>query len=349
MPIAAYLHRFDPFALGPWWGSYGIRWYGLSYLAGFLIGFLVIRAMGRRGLSTLKPEFAGDFIMAAAIGTIVGGRLGYCVFYQPYLLTDFTGELPFWGVLAINKGGMASHGGMIGIILSCIWFGRKQNVSPLHLMDLLGIVAPIGIFFGRLANFVNGELFGRPCRETLAWAVKFPQEILEWTAATPALQSPEFQKVSALAREANASAGYSPAPNEVGEVIAAVQYDDGVAAALEPLLAPRHPSQLYEALLEGLVVFVVLLWIWRKPRKPGMITAWFFMVYGVMRIVGEQFRMPDAHIGLEWLGMTRGQWLSVGLLIFAGWGLKTWGARKVAPLGGWSTAKKPAEKEAVAE
>lgn len=336
--LAVYVHRLDPFALGPF-GGFGIRWYGLSYLAGFIVGFLVIRAFARRGLSPLKPELAGDFIMSAAIGTIVGGRAGYCLFYQPALLTDFSSSFPYWGLLAINNGGMASHGGMIGLVLSCIWFARKHRLPSLHLMDLIGLTAPIGVFFGRLANFVNGELLGRPCQAGFAWAVKFPQELLDWGRNHPAFASRDFQEVVEMANAANANAGIEVAPSLIDQVVTAVRHDDAVAQALSPFLVSRHPSQLYEAVLEGLVVFACLLWIWRRPRKPGLITAWFFLIYGVCRILGEQFRMPDAHIGYEWLGLTRGQWLSFGLLAFGAFGLFKWSRRSADLLGGWAQKK----------
>lgn len=132
---AAYVHHIDPF-LFKFSDGFGIRWYGLSYLAGFYIAYLIISWMGRRLLSPLSPALASDFVFTAALGTVIGGRLGYCVFYAPNLLTQFTTTPPFWGVLAINQGGMASHGGIIGIIVACIYFGKKHGIAIPHLLDL---------------------------------------------------------------------------------------------------------------------------------------------------------------------------------------------------------------------
>ena len=153
----AYFHRLDAFAIqfpeGFW--VPGIRWYGLSYMAGFLVGWLLLRWLARSGRSTLPPEAVGDFLFYLIAGTIVGGRLGYCIFYQPEL---------FWppsGVLMVWKGGMASHGGFIGVILGGILFARRQSISALHLVDLAAFACPPGICFGRLANFVNAELWGK--------------------------------------------------------------------------------------------------------------------------------------------------------------------------------------------
>lgn len=339
--LAAILHRLDPYAIGPY-GWFGIRWYGLAYVAGFVAGYLLIRAAARRRLSPLEPSRVGDLVAAVVLGTILGGRLGYCVFYRPDLLIDFSGSFPFWGALAINEGGMASHGGMIGIVLSSLWFARAHGVPALHLLDLMAMVAPIGVFFGRLANFVNGELMGRECSADLPWAVKFPQEITIWDPAQRA--TPEFQAVARHVEALDlppASGGCAAQEGELGSILEAVRSDDTTARALEPLLTPRHPSQIYQALLEGVLLFVVLAWIWRAPRKPGIVGGWFLIVYASVRILAEQFREPDPHIGFQWLHLTRGQWLSSIMFAAGIVCLTLWSRRQVKPLGGWRSRRSP--------
>ena len=131
----SYLHRLDPFAI-QFGNGFGIRWYGLAYAVGFVIAWLILRWFARTNRSPLEPQQAGDFMFTAIIGVLVGGRLGYVLFYAPHLLVDFRATLPFWGIFAINDGGMASHGGIIGVILACLWFARRRGVSMLHLMDM---------------------------------------------------------------------------------------------------------------------------------------------------------------------------------------------------------------------
>lgn len=338
-----YLHDIDPFALQIT-ETFGIRWYGLAYLAGFLCGYLLIRWMARKQLSSLPVSLAGDFVFSVALGTIIGGRLGYCIFYRPELLIEFTSEVPFWGVLAVHKGGMASHGGMLGIVLTCIWYGRKHQLTSQHLIDLTTLGGAIGIFFGRIANFINGELVGRVASSAALWPVKFPQDILLWPGYEPqrlSTLSEVVTKIGFSAEEWTRLLLRGPYSIQVERILQKIiehvqQGDSSVVTALAPLLDPRHPSQLYAALLEGILVLLLLLWSWRKPRIPGVITAQFFALYSFGRILVEQFRAPDAHLGYQMLGLTRGQWLSVGLLVFAG--LIYWWAKrsKLAPTGGWS-------------
>ncbi len=335
MTLAAWLHNLDPiiFQLGP----LPIRWYGLSYLAGFFVAFLLVKRICRVGVSTLKPEQAADLVVAVAVGIFVGGRLGYVLFYQPALLWEFTQDLPFWGVLAINKGGMASHGGMIGGILGCFYYARRHKHETLYLMDLFAFGAPLGIFFGRIANFINGELLGRPCDPGFPLAVKFPHELYD--------MSPDQQyEVYAALPPPDAVVPGLMMWTETVIVDLIQQGNRVVAVAVEPLLTPRHPSQLYAGVMEGLVVLAVLAVIWMKPRKPGLIAGLFCLTYAVMRIANEFFRMPDAHlIDREFaaLNITRGQWLSallfVGGLVLVVIALK----RDAEPMGGW---KKQSEK-----
>ncbi len=344
-----YLHKLDPFAVRIA-DDFGIRWYGLSYLAGFLAAWLLIRWLSRRGLTQLKPEEAGDFIFAAAVGTITGGRLGYCLFYSPELLFDFSKAPPFWGVLAVWKGGMASHGGLIGIICGCIYFARTRRISILHCMDLAALGSGPGIFFGRIANFINGELIGREAPSWLWWGVRFPQDILNWPHYEPQRLSTLVPVVSHLgisqdkwtsAVDACLSSGGSRAfvHSVLERIVAAVQHSNFVVAdSLAPLLTLRHPSQLYEALLEGLFLFLVLMYVWRKARKPGVVSGMFLVVYPVVRIICEAYRMPDIQIGFQWLGFTRGQWLSIVTILFGLVCLYYWSRRDAVKIGGWGGA-----------
>ncbi len=189
--LGQWVHDLSPFALR-FSGDFGIRWYGLSYGLGFLVGWIVLRWLAARGRIGLSVERVGDLMIAVMLGVIVGGRLGYVFFYQPALLLDFSAQFPFWGVLQLTRGGMASHGGMIGVVVAA-WMiargaqdemGRRVGRVPMwHVGDCLAAVAPAGLFFGRLANFINGELLGRviaaPGEPGPAWGVKFPQELID--------------------------------------------------------------------------------------------------------------------------------------------------------------------------
>lgn len=341
LPLAAWLHDLDPFALRISQG-FGIRWYGLSYLAGFVVGFLLLRLLAKRRLILLTPEQTLDAIVAIAVGVLVGGRLGYLLIYDRSLLFDFSSAPPFWGALAITRGGMASHGGVLGVILACWLIARRARAPVLHVTDCFALVAPIGLFFGRLANFVNGELLGRivsaPGEPAPWWSVKYPQELLEGHA--PPLSAEQEHALTTLLVEASApGADYREA---AASVIRAVQRGDpGVAERLAPLIASRHPSQLYQALAEGVILGLVLLLAWRKPRRPGVVSALFLMVYGVGRIITEFWRLPDAHLAVQRPGgLSYGQWLSA-VMIAAGVAILLAVMRnKNAPLiGGWGVRR----------
>jgi phosphatidylglycerol:prolipoprotein diacylglycerol transferase len=322
--LAAYLHTFDPFAV-EFGGGFGIRWYGLSYLLGFLLGYLLVRRVTQVGVSSVAPQRVADLIITLAIGIVVGGRLGYVLFYRIDLLWTFTASPPWWSALAINEGGMASHGGMIGGIVASGWFAWRHGHRWSHLLDLFAFGAPLGLFFGRIANFINGELLGRPCDPALPWAVKFPQEL--W-------QNPQVAQLAtdALARAGITTDGYGTIAWIVAEL---QQRNRDVTAVVEPLLTPLHPSQLYAAVGEGLIVFAVLAVAWMRPRKPFLIGSLFCITYATMRIVDELFREPDEHLGLQALGLTRGQWLSVGLLALGMVGMVLWRRSTAPPMGGW--------------
>lgn len=343
--LAAWLHDIDPFAL-KLTSDFGIRWYGLSYAAGFFLGWLALRFLHKRGAALIPRERITDTIIYAALGAVVGGRLGYIVFYQPSLLWYFDFSTPpFWGGVMLNHGGMASHGGMIGVIIAGVMISRgyKDNegnrigqVPPMHVFDLYALIAPFGLFLGRLANFINGELLGKvvakPGEEAPAWAVRFPQEIFSGHDDNLRTAAQDLELQSLLE-------GYrlpdQPVSVGLAELIEQVQAGSVEAAqSLEPLLSARHPSQLYQAFAEGIVLGLVLWLIARKPRTPGVIMAWFLICYGVMRIATEFVRLPDPGIaGLG--GLSRGQLLSVGMILFGICVLVIVTKRKAQPIGGW--------------
>lgn len=333
MTLAAWLHNLNPILLEL--GPVAIRWYGLSYLAGFFVAYLMVKRVCSVGVSTLKPENAADLVVAVAIGIFIGGRLGYVLLYSPDLIWEFSGSIPFWGVLAINKGGMASHGGMIGGMIGCLYFARRNKHDFLYLCDLFAFTAPLGIFFGRIANFINGELLGRPCSPDFPLAVKFPQELVDLP----------YEQLYSIYDRLPPPGSIVPDLTSWNEQVIIELIQNGntvISSAIEPFLTPRHPSQLYAGTMEGLVVLAVLMLIWMKPRKPGLIAGSFAMVYAVMRIINEFFRMPDAHIidkEFATLHITRGQWLSALLFLF-GIALATIALkRKSNPMGGWRSRK----------
>ena len=248
--IAYWVHNLDPVAIRfpEGWFLRGIHWYGLAYAAGFLVAAFLLSFWRRRGLAPVASAAdESSLITAIMIGVVLGGRLGHVMLYaQDEFAADPMMLFRVW------QGGMASHGGFLGVILAAVWFSQTRKVSFLKVGDLLCAMAPAGILFGRLANFVNGELVGRP--SSVAWAVIFPREGSE----------------------------------------------------------PRHPSQLYEAVGEGLLP---LLWVfWRYPKKlpPGQIAGEFLLIYSAARFISEIFRLPeDGFI----LGLTAGQFWTLPLAV----------------------------------
>lgn len=350
-----YVHQISPVAL-PLYGDVAIRWYGLAYLAGLVLGLLLMRKMSQRGGCNLNKEELSDFVTWAALGVMIGGRVGYCLFYSPDLLTDFSASFPFWGVLKVWEGGMASHGGVLGVLVASFLYSKKYKKSFFHVNDLTVLGASLGFFFGRLANFINGELYGRVVEKPISWAVKFPQELTEWANYS---QSKLF-KLEALSQQFTGMPGvpegvkgfnwvdlvsrYSVnggSRNTVNTFISwlqeqALAHNERVVTALAEVLPSRYPSQLIQALCEGLFVFIILNLIWLKPRKPGVLSAWFGILYALARIFGEQFRMPDAQIGFQALGLTRGQWLSFGMLAASLALLAFCSLRNVKKIRGWA-------------
>lgn len=350
--LSAWVHNLDPYMIKLWEGG-PIRWYGMAYLLAFVVGWFLIRRITQAGNSPLASQRVMDFVVAIAMGAMVGGRLGYCAFYEPSLLWEFEGALPYWGLLKLNKGGMASHGGMLGVVVAIGWFARRHRLPLAHLLDLNCFGAPLGLLFGRLANFINGELYGRACDPSMPLAVKFPQELngqpldlnqLAQLTDAAALVNTEPSTWQRLLMEwvngdqATSAMAYNQIRGVLTDIIHRVPSSPAMAEALAPVLTPRHPSQLYAGVTEGVIVMAVLVMAWTKPRKPLIISSLFAITYALMRIVNEQFRLPDSQFiaGDGQLPLiTRGQMLSVGLLVAGVIGL-IWAIRsKAQPLGGW--------------
>ncbi len=235
----------DPIALEI--GPLVVRWYSLAYLAGFLLGwrYALYLCGFHEGKRPHKTDI-DDFLPWAILGVILGGRIGYVLFYQPALYADNPLD-----ALKVWEGGMAFHGGAMGVIVALLAYAWKRKIPLLRLSDIVCAVVPIGLFFGRIANFINGELFGRTTEQP--WGVVFPQGGL----------------------------------------------------------LPRHPSQIYEAILEGAILFFILNVLARKKLEPGIVTGAFLVGYAMFRLFVEQFRQPDAHLGFIIGQASMGQLLSI--------------------------------------
>ncbi len=284
--FAYYLHNLSPFIF-KFGEGFGVRWYGFAYVMAFVCGYWLYTWLAKRGYSEMPAENVGDFITWAALfGVMLGGRLGYVLFYK---FSDYAAH-PL-DIFKLWDGGMASHGGMLGLILFTLYYARRHKFSWTGIGDNLCVVAPIGLFFGRCANFINGELYGHPSH--VPWAVQFPKELLEdgnlQTLVTERLGMP------------------------VETIIVQAKTDPQIQDVLREMLTPRHPSQLYEAFLEGIVLFCALWFLRTKVRSPrGVLTGAFFIIYAIVRIIGENFRVPDAPLtGF----LTRGQFLSLFLIV----------------------------------
>ena len=350
--MLAWLHDLSPTAINI---GFPIRWYGLSYAAGFFIGWVLLRMLAKRGLALIPPERAADMVVTIAIGAVLGGRLGYVLLYQPSLIVDFDASFPWWGVLRINEGGMASHGGMIGTALACIlvsrgWKNDEGEVvgkaPALHILDLVAALCPVGLLLGRLANFVNAELLGRIVTQPASgedapwWAVRYPQEWLYPAHNDAVERTPE--QIAELYRLINDyRVGGESDVGAYERMISAVQSgNQQLIADLTPLISARHPSQLYQAFAEGLVVFAVCWIVWRKPRLPGVVGCWFLISYGVGRILTELYRLPDAHLEHARIaGLSRGQWLSVLMVIAGVVAIAVISRKGGTKLGGWGVKR----------
>ncbi len=252
---------FDPIAVSI--GPFAIRWYALAYIAGILLAWRYCRRLAARPPEQISAQALDDFLFWATIGIIIGGRLGYVLFYRPGYYLEHPLEIVF-----IWRGGMSYHGGMLGVMAAVLLYARSQRIPFTVLADIVAAAAPIGLFLGRIANFVNGELFGRPT--DVPWAMAFP--------------------------------------------------NGGPVA--------RHPSQLYEAGLEGLALFIVLYVLVRMGalRTGGVLTGAFLAGYAIARIIAEMFREPDVGIGFLAGGVTMGQFLSMPMLL-VGIGFIVWARR----------------------
>ncbi|HVC60625.1 MAG TPA: prolipoprotein diacylglyceryl transferase [Acetobacteraceae bacterium] len=274
--------RFDPVIvqLGP----FGIRWYALAYITGLVLGWRLMRRLVLRSPPVATPVQVDDFLTWATLGVVLGGRLGYVLFYQPQLYFAHPAL-----IFAVWEGGMSFHGGMLGVAVAIVIFCRRNRIPLLGFADRIAVCAPIGLGLGRIANFINGELWGRPAPLWWPGAMVFPN-------ATPAAH-PSMQVYDALRQT--------------------------VCAGLDPSsCVPRYPSELYEATLEGLVLFCVMFALARSARlraRLGWLTGAFLVGYGIARITGECFREPDAFLGFLPFGTTMGQLLCIPMLFAGAW------------------------------
>jgi len=282
---------FDPvaFSLGP----LHVRWYGLTYLVAFGVAWWLARRRAAQPGSTWSALDVDDLVFFSMLGTILGGRIGYVLFYG----MGFWAQDP-WYPLRITEGGMSFHGGLIGVLVALAVFAIRRKRHIADVFDFAAALPGIGIFAVRVGNFINGELYGRPVEA--AWAVKFPKELYEAPVETQ-------REVLGRAQE------FFSGPAGLDDVVSSVPGSSELAGMVGEYLTPRHPSQIYEALLEGALLFVILWLVRTKVRVPnGVITGLFFVGYALTRSLAESFRFPDAgYVGL----LTRGQFLSVFLLL----------------------------------
>lgn len=270
--------EFNPIALSL--GPIIIRWYALSYIVGFVLFLWLGRRRIGQGNTVFDKNMLDDLLTWGVAGVIVGGRLGYVLFYQPGFYLGNPLE-----ILKVWHGGMAFHGGFLGVLVAMALFARKHRIAFFQVADFVAPLVPLGLASGRVGNFINGELWGRVTDVNAFWAMGFP--------------------------------------HAHAEDVAIVQQDPsrwlGVWTQFEML--PRHPSQLYQFALEGVVLFVILWFFSKKPRPSGQVSGLFLLGYGVFRFIVEFAREPDDFLGLLALNLSMGQWLSlpmivVGLLCF---------------------------------
>jgi len=341
------LHTLGPMALRLG-GGYGVRWYGISYAAGFVVAWLILRWMSRTGRTPLSETQVGDFLTWLIGGVLVGGRVGHVLLYDPHLLWTFTGEFPFWGLLFIHKGGMSSHGGILGVLLVCWLFARRNAVPAGHPMDLACFAACPGLGLGRLANWVNGELWGKPLPERMQadapwWSVKYPEQMLQPGFGHNAELSAIAAEVAPTSEAVMRGLQAAPIPVREGvqhgvpaDLLYAACYggDTSVQAKVAPLLTAFWPNNFAQAFTDGVVLFAALALVWCRPRKPGVVTGCFFAFYGALRLATEQLREPDT--GVFRVGpLTLPMLLSLAMVAGGAAGAWWCGRRVVVRMGGW--------------
>ncbi len=317
--LATYIHHLDPIIIEFPFSIMGfepaIRWYGFAYIMGFLCGYLVLRWLSKRQLYSVKTEELGDFISLIAIcGVLMGGRLGETFFYWlPRVGWEGFLADPLW-VFRVWEGGMASHGGIIAVALVAFIYAKRHKLPALDVMDGLTIVSALGIFFGRLANFINGELYGRACDASSWVAMKFPLELHEICQTTPNKWIDMNVKMQHIVPPRPDWIQYSGQYNEW--LITLCQDNEPIRTMIGEYLTPRYPSQLFEAAAEGLIIFIILISVrllW-KNAPHGLFCMLFSFLYTAARFFSEYFREPAEDL---WLGFTRGQYLSF-IILFCG-------------------------------
>lgn len=301
----------DPVALDlP--GPVDVRWYGLAYLVGFVVAHQILRRLSERGSLRMNPALVGDLIYAMVFGVILGGRLGYILFYDFASFAQNPAR-----IVRIWEGGLSFHGGLLGVIVATLWFTRKHRIPFLNLGDGLALAVPFGIFAVRIANFVNGELYGRVASSRVPWAVRFPTDPV-------ALRLLAVDRLPLRARERALEAAY----------------DSGLWTRIQDQVPLRHPSQIYEGVAEGLLLGLILWGVYtfasrRRFRLPdGTLSGIFLVGYGIARSVIELFRQPDAQfrgpgdpLGTVLGPLTMGQTLSAAMVL-GGLGILVWAARR---------------------
>ncbi|MEM7201987.1 MAG: prolipoprotein diacylglyceryl transferase [Planctomycetota bacterium] len=289
-------------------GFLQIRWYSLMYVVGFVAGHMILSRLAKARFFPLAQERVADLIFWLVLGVILGGRVGYCLFYRPELLAT-------WQVIAVWEGGLSFHGGLLGVVIAAVAFSYKHRVSGWRVLDSLALAVTPGIFAVRLANFINGELYGRICSTmdpfqasaAPPWAMRFPTD----PVALQQLGIP----VGAGIREREA---------QMREAFGTGQWEQ-----IQLQVPLRHPSQIYEAIGEGLIAGLVLLIVYRltrhRPLGSGVYGGLFALLYGGSRFVVEYFRQPDAqfrdpdagdHLGTVLMGFTMGQVLCAAMIAY---------------------------------
>lgn len=268
-------------------GPLAVRWYAVSYIVGFALFMWLGRRRIRQGNSVFTNQTLDDFLTWGVVGVIAGGRLGYVLFYQHTYYFAHPLE-----ILKVWNGGMSFHGGFLGVVIAGLLFARKYQINPLKLADSIAPLAPLGFAAVRLGgNFMNGELWGRVTRPDAFWAMGFPHarsEDLKLVAEQPQVWGAVFEQYGML---------------------------------------PRHPSQLYQFALEGILLFVVLWWFSKKPRPSGQVMSLFLLGYGTARFIAEFAREPDEFLGLLYLNLSMGQWLSLPMMVCGLLGMVYFGRR----------------------